>query len=71
MLYFSFMLLMPLFPLYLRDTFGANKETIGIVLSGYTIAALFIRPISGYLVDNTSSTPSRVRSSSYFSTPYS
>ena len=51
MLYFSFMLLMPLFPLYLRDTFGANKETIGIVLSGYTIAALVIRPISGYLVD--------------------
>ena len=42
---------MPLFPLYLRDTFGANKETIGIVLSGYTLAALFIRPISGYLVD--------------------
>jgi len=51
MLYFSFMLLMPLFPLYLRDTFGANKETIGFVLSGYTIAALIIRPISGYLVD--------------------
>ena len=51
MLYVSFMLLMPLFPLYLRDTFGANKETIGIVLSGYTLAALFIRPISGYLVD--------------------
>lgn len=66
MLYFSFMLLMPLFPLYLRDTFGANKETIGIVLSGYTIAALFIRPSA-----DTSSTPSRVRSSSYFSTPYS
>ena len=51
MLYFSFMLLMPLLPLYLRDMFGANKETIGIVLSGYTIAALVIRPISGYLVD--------------------
>lgn len=51
MLYVSFMLLMPLFPLYLRDNFGANKETIGIVLSGYTLAALFIRPISGYLVD--------------------
>ena len=52
MLYVSFMLLMPMFPLYLRDTFGANKETIGIVLSGYTLAALFIRPISGYLVDS-------------------
>ena len=51
MLYVSFMLLMPLFPLYLRDNFGANKETIGIVLSGYTLAALVIRPISGYLVD--------------------
>lgn len=52
MLYFSFMLLMPLFPLYLRDTFGANKEMIGLVLSGYTIAALVIRPVSGYLVDS-------------------
>ncbi len=52
MLYFSFMLLMPLFPLYLRDTFGADKQMIGIVLSGYTIAALVIRPFSGYLVDS-------------------
>ncbi len=52
MLYFSFMLLMPLFPLYLRDTFGADKQMIGIVLSGYTIAALLIRPFSGYLVDS-------------------
>ena len=51
MLYFSFMLLMPLFPLYLRDTFGASKEAIGIVLSGYTVAALVIRPFSGYMVD--------------------
>ncbi len=51
MLYFSFMLLMPLFPLYLRDTFGASKEVIGVVLSGYTIAALVIRPFSGYMVD--------------------
>lgn len=51
MLYFSFMLLMPLFPLYLRDTFGASKEVIGTVLSGYTIAALVIRPFSGYMVD--------------------
>lgn len=52
MLYFSFMLLMPLFPLYLRDTFGADKETIGWVLSGYTVCAMMVRPLSGFLVDS-------------------
>lgn len=51
MLYFSFMLLAPLLPLYLSETFAADKQMIGFVLSGYTIAALVIRPISGYLVD--------------------
>ena len=52
MLYFSFMLLTPLLPLYLSDTFGADKQTIGIVLSGYTLTALIIRPFSGYMVDS-------------------
>ncbi len=52
LIYFSFMLLMPLLPLYLKDTFFADKQTIGIVLSGYTLAALFIRPFSGYIVDS-------------------
>lgn len=52
LLYFSFMLLAPLFPIYLSDTYSADKETIGIVLSGYTLAALFIRPFSGFLVDS-------------------
>lgn len=51
MLYFSFMLLMPLLPLYLKDTFNADKDIIGIVLSGYTLACLIIRPFSGYIVD--------------------
>lgn len=52
MLFLSFMLLMPLLPLYLSETFGANKQTIGIVLSGYIITALLSRPFSGYLVDS-------------------
>ncbi len=52
MIFFSFMLLTPLLPLYLKDTFGANKETIGIVLSGYTLFALLIRPFSGFFVDS-------------------
>ena len=52
LLYFSFMLLTPLFPLYLSETFGADKHMIGVVLSGYTLTALLIRPFSGYLVDS-------------------
>jgi MFS family permease len=52
MIFFSFMLLTPLLPLYLYDTFGADKHTIGLVLSGYTIMALITRMFSGYLVDS-------------------
>lgn len=51
MIFFSFMLLSPLWPLYLSETFGADKQTIGIVLSGYTLTTLLIRPFSGFLVD--------------------
>ena len=51
MLYFSFMLLTPLFPLYLSEEFGADKDQIGMVLSGYAVTALLIRPFSGFIVD--------------------
>ena len=52
LLYFAFYLLTPLLPLYLSETFGATKDTIGIVLSGYTVAALIVRPFCGYMVDS-------------------
>lgn len=52
MIFFSFMLLTPLLPLYLKETFDANKQMIGIVLSGYTLMALLIRPFSGFFVDS-------------------
>ena len=52
MIFFSFMLLTPLLPSYLSDTFGAYKQTIGFVLSGYTLTTLFIRALSGYIVDS-------------------
>lgn len=52
MIFFSFWLVQPLFPLYLQQAFGADKETIGIVLSGYTLTALLIRPFSGFFVDS-------------------
>ncbi len=51
-IYFSFMLVTPLLPLYLSETFGADKHTIGLVLSGYALTALLIRPFSGYFVDS-------------------
>ena len=46
MIFFSFMIVMPLLPLYLSEIFMANKHVIGLVLSGYTITALLIRPLS-------------------------
>lgn len=52
LLYFAFYLLTPLLPLYLSETFRATKDTIGIVLSGYTVAALIVRPFCGYVVDS-------------------
>jgi len=52
MLNFSFMVLTPLLPLYLSEQFGATKDQIGMVLSGYALTALLIRPFSGFLVDS-------------------
>ncbi|MBP3739282.1 MAG: MFS transporter [Muribaculaceae bacterium] len=52
LLFFAFYLLMPLLPLYLKETFHATKDVIGAVLSGYTLAALMARPFSGYIVDS-------------------
>lgn len=52
LMYFAFMLLTPLLPLYLSETYGADKQLIGLVLSGYAVAALCIRPFSGFFVDS-------------------
>ena len=51
-LFFAFYVLTPLLPLYLSEHFGATKDIIGLVLSGYTITALLFRPFSGYFVDS-------------------
>lgn len=52
MIFFSFMLLTPLLPTYLSESFHADKDTIGMVLSGYTITTLIVRALSGYMVDS-------------------
>lgn len=52
LLFFAFYLLTPLLPLYLDSEFKADKDIIGVILSGYVVATLFIRPFSGFFVDS-------------------
>lgn len=52
LLFFAFYLLTPLLPLYLDRQFGADKDMIGLVLSGYVVATLLVRPFSGFMVDS-------------------
>ena len=52
LLYFGLWLLIPVLPFYLSEVFSAGNSTIGIILSCYTVAALCIRPFSGYFLDS-------------------
>ena len=52
LLYFGFWLLIPVLPFYLSEVFSAGNSIIGIILSCYTVAALCIRPFSGYFLDS-------------------
>lgn len=52
MLFFAFYLLTPLLPIYLNAQFHADKDIIGLVLSGYVVATLLVRPFSGFIVDS-------------------
>lgn len=52
LLYFGFWLLIPLLPFYLMESYsGLGEGLVGIILSCYTVAALLVRPFSGYLLD--------------------
>ena len=51
-LFFAFYVLTPLLPVYLSEHFHATKDVIGLVLSGYTIVTMLVRPFSGYFVDS-------------------
>lgn len=48
---FAYYLLMPTLPLYLTEGMGLGAREVGLVMSGYTIGLLCVRPFSGYLVD--------------------
>jgi len=51
LLFFAFYLLVPIFPIYLMDVFHSSISLVGVILSSYTLAALLIRPISGFILD--------------------
>ncbi len=51
LLFFSFYLLLPILPMYVGETFHADKAQTGMVLASYTIMALLVRPVSGFMVD--------------------
>lgn len=47
----SFNLLMPSIPLYITEHLGVPQSQTGIVLASYALALIFVRPLSGYMVD--------------------
>jgi MFS family permease len=51
LLFFAFYLLIPILPLFLIEEFNATKSLVGLVLASHTLAALAIRPFSGFLLD--------------------
>ena len=51
LLYFGFYLVLPVLPFYLKEVFLVESGAAGVILACYTVAALMIRPFSGYLLD--------------------
>lgn len=57
MIFFSFYMLVPILPFYAMEDLHLDESSTGVVLALYTIAALLIRPLSGFLVDKFSRKP--------------
>ena len=51
MMSFSFFILVPTLPLYLKEIFHIGQGMVGIVLSCYVIAVLSVRPLAGFVAD--------------------
>jgi MFS family permease len=48
----AFYILMPTLPVYLQEVLHSSKRQVGIIIGTYTLAALLVRPVSGYLLDS-------------------
>ena len=51
MMSFSFFILVPTLPLYLKDNFHISPGMVGVVLSCYVVAVLSVRPMAGFVAD--------------------
>jgi len=49
---FAFYLLMPTLPLYLTGQLHISKAMVGTIMASYVVAALAMRPFSGFLIDH-------------------
>lgn len=47
----SFYVLMPTLPFYLMDELGVDEAVAGGILASYVVAALLVRPFSGFIVE--------------------
>ncbi len=57
LIFYSFYMLVPILPFYVMNNLHLDESSTGVVLALYTIAALLIRPLSGFLVDKFSRKP--------------
>ena len=49
--FMSFFLLLPTLPVYLVENLKASEDQVGLIMGIFTIAAVFARPMTGYLMD--------------------
>jgi MFS family permease len=47
----GFYFLIPTLPVFIVDLMGAGPEKVGYVIAMFTLSAMFIRPLTGYLLD--------------------
>lgn len=52
MFFFSFYMLLPILPFFIKQNFDVGNSVVGAVISCYSIATLCVRPFSGYLMDS-------------------
>ena len=48
----AYFALMPTLPIYLVETLRISHRNVGLVMAAFSISAVLVRPISGYLIDN-------------------
>lgn len=59
-------MLVPTLPIYLGSDLGFSKDSIGFILSIYTLASLFTRPVFGFVLDKNGRKRTFVLSSLFF-----